>query len=247
MSSYIIFSPSKSHLDNLPTTVKNQQPKYINQSKILQEKLMQYNHEDLKELYSSSDTVALKAKTYIDNFTSPKHHIPAIASFSGNAFKQLEFDTLEGDAQLWLENHLYILSAMYGSLRPQDTIHPYRLDMNDKIFSNKSLYDFWSTFLCEEFKEGDIIINCASKEYSDMVPKNAQSDMITVTFKIQKNGALKSNSVFSKKMRGQCVRYLAKNKSLKVNKLKEFSYEGCVFSSEYSSEKELVFIKPDMS
>jgi cytoplasmic iron level regulating protein YaaA (DUF328/UPF0246 family) len=152
----------------------------------------------------------------------------------------------------YLQNHLRILSGLYGLLKPLDLILPYRLEMGTK-FANaegKDLYAFWGNQLTEALnrqlaeQDSRLVVNLASNEYFKAVKKKElNADIITPQFKDWKNGQYKMISFYAKRARGLMARYAAVNQVVQVEDLKYFDYDGYRFAPDLSSEKDWVFTR----
>ena len=154
----------------------------------------------------------------------------------------------------YAQQHLRMLSGLYGLLRPLDLMQPYRLEMGTRLENpkGKNLYEFWGTDITLALnkaleEQGDnVLINLASNEYFKSVKaKSLDGMIITPHFKDKKNGQYKVISFFAKKARGLMARYVIQNRIEDVAGLKAFSEAGYVFSPEQSSETDLVFLRDE--
>lgn len=193
-----------------------------------------------------------------DGKESPKFtgKTPAIFAYDGIQYKSISPESISKDGIEFLNDHLRIISGLYGVLRPFDMIDEYRLEMQTKVKVNEkaNLYSFWdgsiSGNISEDLGGEGIVLNLASKEYSKTVEKyfdNKKSEskikLITCTFKVEKAGKLKVESTASKKARGYMVRYIAENKIDDIEGVKTFNIDGFTYSENESTEKEIVFVK----
>ena len=193
-----------------------------------------------------------------DGKESPKFtgKTPAIFAYDGIQYKSISPESISKDGIEFLNDHLRIISGLYGVLRPFDMIDEYRLEMQTKVKINDkaNLYSFWddsiSGNISEDLGGEGIVLNLASKEYSKTVEKyfdNKKSEskikLITCTFKVEKAGKLKVESTASKKARGYMVRYIAENKIDGIEGVKTFNIDGFTYSENESTEKEIVFVK----
>ena len=193
-----------------------------------------------------------------DGKESPKFtgKTPAIFAYDGIQYKSISPESISKDGIEFLNDHLRIISGLYGVLRPFDMIDEYRLEMQTKVKINDkaNLYSFWdgsiSGNISEDLGGEGIVLNLASKEYSKTVEKyfdNKKSEskikLITCTFKVEKAGKLKVESTASKKARGYMVRYIAENKIDGIEGVKTFDIDGFIYSENESTEKEIVFVK----
>ena len=193
-----------------------------------------------------------------DGKESPKFtgKTPAIFAYDGIQYKSISPESISKDGIEFLNDHLRIISGLYGVLRPFDMIDEYRLEMQTKVKINDkaNLYSFWdgsiSGNISEDLGGEGIVLNLASKEYSKTVEKyfdNKKSEskikLITCTFKVEKAGKLKVESTASKKARGYMARYIAENKIDDIEGVKTFNIDGFTYSENESTEKEIVFVK----
>ena len=193
-----------------------------------------------------------------DGKESPKFtgKTPAIFAYDGIQYKSISPESISKDGIEFLNDHLRIISGLYGVLRPFDMIDEYRLEMQTKVKINDkaNLYSFWdgsiSGNISEDLGGEGIVLNLASKEYSKTVEKyfdNKKSEskikLITCIFKVEKAGKLKVESTASKKARGYMVRYIAENKIDGIEGVKTFNIDGFTYSENESTEKEIVFVK----
>ena len=193
------------------------------------------NREELRDFYGVSQELADFNYERIHTFRENNH---ALFAYVGEQFKALEATSLDENAKKYLNDHLIILSAMYGAVRPFDCIGLYRLPMGLKKDGTK-LSKLWQDTLESHF-EGETLINLASKEYSDAL---GNLPMIRVDFLIpdKKVGYRKAHAMEAKKMRGLFVRYVAKKNIQDVEGMKAFDLEDYSFDDTQSKEDVLVF------
>ena len=181
---------------------------------------------------------------------------PAIFAYDGIQYKSIAPESISKDGIEFLNDHIRIISGLYGVLRPFDMIDEYRLEMQTKVKVNdkSNLYSFWdgsiSKSIADDLGGEGIVLNLASKEYSKTVEKYFDSkkseskiSLITCTFKVEKSGKLKVESTASKKARGYMVKYIAENKIDDIEGIKKFNCDGFKYTEEESTEKEIVFVK----
>ncbi len=191
----------------------------------------------------------------------------AAFAFNGIAFQGLNVHDMSADELAFAQNHLNIVSGMYGLLRPLDTIKPYRLDVSTRISPNvgvnnsgnlsstypKSnyLYGYWqetvNQYLSEKLsKDDNTIINLSSSEYYKMIVPKLLPDkmrMITIAFREQKAEGLKQVIVYAKKARGMMARHIIKNRITNVEDMKGFDSEGYFYSPAQSTPAEWMFVR----
>ncbi len=252
----IIISPAKS-LDfekALPVSTHTK-PVFIKQSKEINKVLKTLKPTDLSSLMSISDNLAElnwqrnKVRKYkLTELSTTVRQ--AVFAFNGDVYTGLDAYSLTASQIDYLQNHLQILSGLYGLLKPLDAIEAYRLEMGIKlpVANKKDLYDFWkdtvTTALNKGFKKGDVLVNLASNEYFNVVDKKAlKAKIITPEFKDYKDGKLKMISFFAKKARGLMVRYMAENNITNVEDIKQFNVDGYGFDANLSTENKWVFTR----
>jgi len=171
---------------------------------------------------------------------------PAVLSYERIAFQYMAPSVFE-DMQLeYVQNHLRILSAFYGALKPMDGVTPYRLEMQAKIRIGdaKNLYEYWGDLLYRSvIDDSRIIINLASKEYSKCIEKylTPQDRYISVTFCEASGDKMVTKGTYAKMARGEMVRFMAENNIENPVDIKKFDRLGYSFRSDLSSDTEYVF------
>ncbi|MFD2179909.1 peroxide stress protein YaaA [Veronia pacifica] len=208
---------------------------------------------DISSLMKVSDKIAgLNAARFAEwqpEFTQQNAR-QALLAFKGDVYTGLAAETLSDSDFDWAQDHLRMLSGLYGLLRPLDLMQPYRLEMGTKLTNDRgsNLYQFWGNLITDELNEAlnaqgdDVLINLASNEYFKSVkPAGLKAKIITPVFKDCKNGQYKVISFYAKKARGMMARYIIDNRIDSVEALKAFDVAGYYFDQSASSDKELVF------
>lgn len=251
----VLLSPAKSLDFKSPAPViDGSQPLFTSEAEVLVKKLRKMSAKKLSEMMDISDDLArLNVERFADwhidhNSTNAKQ---AIFSFNGEVYSGLNANSLSlGDID-FAQKHLRILSGLYGILRPLDFIHPYRLEMGSPLpvsAKAKNLYAFWNTKVTNEINNeaDDVVVNLASIEYFKSVDiKKLKKQVINCHFKDEKNGQLKIIQFFAKRARGMMANYIVKNKIITAEDLKGFDSEGYTFAPALSSERDLVFSRPE--
>ena len=178
----------------------------------------------------------------------------ALLAFNGDVYTGLDASSFSQDDFNYAQQHLRILSGLYGVLRPLDLMQAYRLEMGTKLDTgkNKNLYQFWGESISCKLNEaidnqGDnVLINLASNEYFKAVkPKALNAEIFTPVFQDCKNGQYKVISFFAKKVRGLMARYIVQNQLTDVSQLKKFDMAEYQFSAQKSKGNELVFTREE--
>jgi len=187
------------------------------------------------------------------NYPFDKNEVkPALFVFKGEVFVGINVEAFSVDDLTYAQDHLRILSGLYGVLRPLDAIFPYRLEMGTKYSTAKfkHLYDFWGMKIHNEVQkaldeQGDkVLINLASNEYYKSVKANKlDAEIITPQFKDFKNGQYKMISFFAKKARGLMTNFILKNRISNPEELKLFNMEGYEFNAQLTEGNNWVFTR----
>jgi hypothetical protein len=251
----MVISPAKTlDFETAPVTSEFTQPRYLDDSAKLIERLRKMSTADIASLMKLSDKLAgLNAARY-ESWQTPfnsDNAKQAVLAFKGDVYTGLDADSLDDKGFAFAQKHLRILSGLYGVLKPLDLIQPYRLEMGTKLdnAAGKDLYAFWGSKLREsleqdEAMQDDVLINLASNEYFKAVEaKKLKARIITPVFKDWKNGQYKMISFYAKKARGLMSRYIIDNQLTEPEAIKRFDYEGYRFSDDMSKADEWVFIR----
>ena len=242
----IILSPAKKM--NIVTDILDYTavPEHLSQTEEILQWLQSKSYTELKALWQCNDKVAEQNFERLKHMDPRKQLTPAILSYEGIAFQYMAPTVFEDTQFGYVQEHLRILSAFYGVLRPMDGVTPYRLEMQTKasIGGHKNLYDLWGSRIYESVRdEGGVIINLASKEYSKCIEKylTKQDTYITVTFCEAFKGKLVTKGTYAKMARGEMVRYMAEMKIKDPAEMKKFDRLGYVYRDDLSTEREYVF------
>lgn len=251
----VLLSPAKRMSFEEPAKFSDcTQPSFLQKSEELVEKLKTLKPEEIKELMGVSDKIAVLNYERFQSFQPPfslENAKQAAYAFQGDTYIGLDFDSFSNQEVKRAQKTIRILSGLYGWLSPLDLIQPYRLEMGtsfqvDKKHSN--LYSFWKEELTEALhstaKKTELIVNCASNEYSKAVDLKSFSDqVVTPVFKEKNKGAYKVIGLMSKKARGAMASYIVKENIKDLEGLKKFSANRYKFSSKDSTDSELVFLE----
>lgn len=251
-----LISPAKTlDFDTPPTTRKSTQPRFLEQSAALVEDARKLDPGAIRELMGVSEAIADLNHRRFHNWATPfslDNAKQAVLAFRGDVYTGLDADTL-GRAELeFAQQHLRILSGLYGLLRPLDLMQPYRLEMGLK-FANRggsNLYQFWGEAITRTIdgelgKSGSrVLVNLASNEYFKAVkPRALDADIITPQFRDLKSGKYKVISFYAKKARGQMARFIIDNRLNDAEALLDFSVDGYHYNRRESGPREPVFTR----
>jgi cytoplasmic iron level regulating protein YaaA (DUF328/UPF0246 family) len=246
----IVISPAKSLDFETQFNCKiSSEPKFEREAQQIVGELKKLLQEDLEKLQAISPKLAELNFLRWQNFKENKTR-QALLAFDGDVYSGIEKEKYKATDFEFAQNHLRILSGLYGILKPLDLISPHRLEMGTDFkkfkFLTKNLYEFWGDKIVNELENSPEkeLINLASQEYFDAVNlKKLSKKVINISFKDKKNGALKIIGINSKKMRGLMTNYAVVNKIDQAEKLKKFSAMNYVFDTKLSTENEWVFVR----
>ena len=242
----IILSPAKKMITDTDSIAPDGLPEFIEKTTEIQSWLKSKSKEELKTIWKCNDKIAEQNFNRLGNMNLYQMLSPAVLSYEGIAFQYMAPSVFE-DMQLeYVQNHLRILSAFYGALKPMDGVTPYRLEMQAKIRIGdaKNLYEYWGDLLYRSvIDDSRIIINLASKEYSKCIEKylTPQDRYISVTFCEASGDKMVTKGTYAKMARGEMVRFMAENNIENPVDIKKFDRLGYSFRSDLSSDTEYVF------
>jgi len=243
----LLLSPAKSlDYDSPSESVPHTLPQFVSQSAELIEVLKHKTPAQISELMDLSDNLAAlnvaRYEAWRPKFTA-KNSKQAVLAFNGDVYDGLEAKSLKPKDLEWAQDHVCILSGLYGVLRPLDWMQPYRLEMGTalKVGSHKNLYSFWkdkiTNQLNAEMDSDELFINLASNEYFSVIDaKSLVAKIVTPQFKDFKNGKLKIISFFAKKARGMMARHLIENNASKMEDIISFTSQGYSYSEEETTD-----------
>lgn len=252
-----LLSPAKKmNMDPTETAVPITQPRLDEDTRELATVAKKQTADDLKRLMHISDNLAAmnfeRFQTFnLDNKSNSAK--PAGLAFDGDVYWGLEADSLSDETLAYAQDHLRILSGLYGVLRPMDAIQPYRLEMGTKMANDrgKCLYEFWGARIAERLNadladhEDATVVNLASVEYFKAVDGEALGkNVIGAKFLNVKDGKARSLMYYAKHARGSMARWIMENRVDRAEGLKDFDAGGYALDAAASTESELVFSRP---
>tara|TARA_B100001559_G_C16473628_1_gene610256 strand:+ start:341 stop:1108 length:768 start_codon:yes stop_codon:yes gene_type:complete len=252
----ILLSPAKGqNFEPSQTAVHVSEPRLLSKSNELIEILRLYSPDELMTLMNVSEKIGNLTAERFASFTTPFNELnakPAAFAFSGDVYKGLAIDEFTESDLEFAQNHLRILSGLYGVLRPLDLIQPYRLEMGTRLDTKagSDLYQYWGSSISEslmadlEEHEDDLVINLASNEYFKAVSASGiHTNINTPVFKDFKNGKYKIISFFAKNARGAMARWIVKEKVKEAIDLVNFREDGYEYNEELSEVNSPVFLR----
>lgn len=251
-----IISPSKTQdFSSNGAPDLHSQPALLEQSQVLVKELQKQSAGDISKLMAVSDKIAELNYERFQNFSPPfslDNAKQALFAFKGDVYTGIDIKHYRQEDLVFAQNHLRILSGLYGLLRPLDLIQAYRLEMKIKLQNprGKDLYTFWGSRLTDALnaamaeQENPVLVNLASNEYFKAInKKELKAPIVTPVFKEFKNGRYSIVAIFAKKARGLMTDFIIKNKIDQPEKLKTFNLEGYEYSETQSKATEWVFIR----
>lgn len=239
-----ILSPAKNMKMIQYRNLNISKPINMEKTNILASILKQKQPYELENILKLNPELAFQAFANFQAFDLSRKGTPAILAYHGLLYKHLNAHDFTKSELVFANEHLCILSAFYGILKPLDGILPYRLEMNCKLkIEQKNLYEFWAN-IPYEFCKDECIINLASAEYARLIQSYAEKEQfITCDFLDYKKGEFKILPAYAKMARGAMARFIVKNKVNVPEKLKEFDWDDYEFSEKMSKENHFVFIR----
>lgn len=251
----VLLSPAKNmNFDPVDRDLPKTQPALIDETRILSKTTRGLTISKIKTMMKINDDLAKLNRERFQAFDAEQPgEKQAAFAFNGEVYRGLDAASLSAEDLDWAQDHLRLLSGMYGTLRPLDGIHPYRLEMGRKLHTRRgeSLYDFWGQTIAKDLNaamDGDadpVVLNLASNEYFKSVDKKAlKARVITANFKEEKDGQLRALMVYAKKARGMMARWVIENRVTDPAELVKFDAGGYRFEPEGSKDGELLFTRP---
>ncbi|MEO9683551.1 MAG: peroxide stress protein YaaA [Tateyamaria sp.] len=251
----VVISPAK-RLDWAERDVATTEPMMQDDAVRLVRTARNLTLDNLKTLMSLSDDLARLNRDRFAAFEdAPDAGLtrPAMLAFAGDTYQGLHAESLSADDTAYAQDHLRILSGLYGVLRPLDAIQPYRLEMGSRLKTRRgaSLYEYWRDDIAKalnaqaETTGTNMLVNCASQEYFGAVPLKAlKPQVITPVFMEDKGAGPKIVSFFAKRARGAMARHIVQNQVQNLDGIRAFEVDGYQFQPEASDETRLVFVRP---
>ncbi len=253
----ITLSPSKGQDFETPGPVKKySKPACLEDSALLIKALKKISTADLQRLMDISNDIAKlnveRYKAFKTPFT-PENARQAIFAFKGDVYSGIDIDTFTADDFDYAQDHLRILSGLYGCLRPLDLIQAYRLEMKTRLENprGENLYQFWGDSITRSLNKAlkkqqqPVLVNLASNEYFRSVkPKLLEGRLLNINFKETRQGKTRVVAIFAKRARGMMADYIIRNRLESPAAMKKFKAGGYRYSRELSNDKQWTFTRP---
>jgi len=254
----ILLSPSKSLDDETPPpTDRHTEPEFLDRAETLVDVLRDYDVDELGELMDISENLSeLNYERYRDWETpfTPDNAKQSIFAFDGDVYRDFQFDAYDEADVDFLQDHVRILSGLYGVLRPLDLMQPYRLPMGTNLETPRGddLYDYWGEQLAAtlngalDAQDDDIILNLASNEYFDAVDDEVlDGRIVSPTFKDWRSGRYMVISFYLKRLRGTLTDWVVRNRVTDPDDLADFTGNDYYYDPERSTDGEPVFLREE--
>lgn len=252
----VVISPAKNLDFETPlTNVRASQPELLDDAEELVQQLRPLAPHDLSNLMKISDKLGQLNFDRYQEWSRPftkSNARPAVLTFAGDVYQGLDAQSLSKDELGFAQQHLRILSGLYGVLRPLDLMQAYRLEMGTPFNNNRgaNLYQYWGETITEKLNKqlkklnSDELINLASNEYFKSVkPKSLHANIVEPVFKDWKNGQYKVISFFAKKARGLMSAYIIKNGLTCAEDIKSFDWGGYTLNNAMCEDNRWVFTR----
>ena len=244
----ILLSPARKMNVNTDDLAPLGLPVFMEQTEEILRFLQDLSYAAAKKLWVCNDRIAEQNYDRLKSMDLYHRLTPAILSYEGIAYQYMAPVVFESGEFAYVQEHLRILSAFYGVVRPMDGVTPYRLEMQAKakVAGTKDLYEYWGDKLYREvLDDSHIIINLASKEYSRCIEKYLLPEDIYITcvFGEISGGKIVQKGVYAKMARGEMVRFMAEKQIKDPDEVKKFDRLGYKFRADLSDERTFVFLK----
>ncbi len=245
----VVLSPAMNMENCINNNLEKTLPIFTDMASELVEKVREINPFEIEIELGISPKLAESVFKYyceFDNVDFRDKGTQALVAFQGLAYKNISPEDFTQEDFNFAKDSLRILSAMYGILRPTDLIQQYRLDFMCNFGKNNNLYEFWGSKVYDElFRDNEVVVGICSKEYEKLIKPflKTTDKYVSCEFLINKKGKLKAQATASKMARGQMARYIVKNRIEDVEELKNFDFDGFVYSEFNSNSRVMAFVK----
>ena len=244
----IILSPAKKMRRDSDAPFSLTLPRFSDDAAYLTKTLKSMSPGELKKLWGAGDKVTREAMAYLDAFDPDLPQTAAMLAYDGIAFRYMAPNVFEDRMVDYVQEHLRIISGLYGVLRPLDGVSPYRLEMQAplKTEGHDDLYSYWGSRIHDAvFEDDDLVINLASKEYSRCVQDYLKDgeNFIDVSFAGLKDSKPVIRATYAKMARGEMVRFLSDRGAESAEVMKEFTGLGFHYDETLSSDHDYWFLR----
>ncbi|WP_039017425.1 peroxide stress protein YaaA [Halocynthiibacter namhaensis] len=250
-----LLSPAKSlDFSAAPEGVAHTMPDFQEDANRLALIAKKLSVEDLRKLMKISEGLAQLNVNRFNAFgksSTAENAKQASLAFTGDTYQGLQAWDFDASDFTYAQDHLRILSGLYGLLRPLDLMQPYRLEMGSRLENKagKNLYAYWGDRLAkavDQISEGPAVVNLASNEYFKAAGTKAlKTSVITPEFREERGNELKMIGFYAKRARGSMARYMVQNRVDRPEGLKDFNTDGYGFRADLSDAKKWVFTRSE--
>ena len=253
----LIISPAKKqHFDTPNFTEASHIPHFADETTALVKVMREFSPTELSKLMSISEKLGELNFQRYDGYDTRRYTLQngkqAVFAFQGDVYQGLEAKRFSQADLEFADNHLAILSGLYGVLRPLDVIQPHRLEMSTKLTTEhgKNLYEFWNGKITQylnhqmEASSSEVLINLASNEYFKAIqPEKLNGRIVKIDFKEKKAGTFKTIGIHAKRARGMMARFIIEKRIDKVDALQSFDLGQYTYNGGLSDTDHLVFTR----
>ncbi len=252
-----VLSPAKSlNLEPQKQTTKFSMPEFLDDAETLVKKLRRMSKKSLRELMGISEDLAELNQERFNQWSRPfstENAKQAVLMFNGGVYQGLQAEQFKTRDLAFAQDHLRILSGLYGVLRPLDLMQAYRLEMGTSLTtrSGNTLYDFWGEKITRsinaelEAHKHPELVNLASNEYfKSLKPRLLAGQVITPVFKEIKAGKSRTIALFAKQARGRMAAWIIQNRIDEPDQLCDFNLDGYQYQADESTNNKLTFSRP---
>lgn len=232
----IVISPSKTYQTAIQAPLRLEEPRFMKEAEVLRKQISDWTREEFKQRMKLSDALTDQVAAIYQGKIE-ESGTAAIAYYTGLVYKQLCLSVYDEAEWVYIKDHLRILSAMYGVLKPQDRVKPYRLDFLVK-WPERNLYRYWEALL-RDYWGGETLVDLSSNEFGKMLPK----ERIQIQFlQLNKRGEWKSQSTKTKMARGRMLNWLIQEQIKTPEDIQAFALDGYRFDAAKSTESVWFFL-----
>jgi len=251
----IIIAPSKTQKFNGRYETTWTMPTFIEQAGKIMKGLQGLNDTELADLMKISASLTRTTRRKLDDFTTPftpENAKQALFTFQGDAYQAVDAENYTPAQLQYAQSHLFILSGLYGALRPMDLMQPYRLEMGSQfqVADARNLYALWTADLTRLIGDAvqrdseQVLVNLASAEYSKVIDsKGIPGPTIDIVFKQKSKGQYKTIAIHTKRARGMMLDFAIKGELQSARQLKGFTADGYEYSEEGSTDNQWLFLR----
>ena len=231
-------------------------PDQLEDSQLLINEAKKLDIKDVRALMDVSENISILNVERFHTWQMPftlENAKPALFAFKGDVYSGIQKEKYSDEDLKYAQDHLRILSGLYGALRPMDLIQPYRLEMKTKLKNPRgdNLYQFWGERITEKLNDTldthqeKVLVNLASNEYFKSVkPKKLDARLLNISFKETKDGKTRVIAIFAKRARGMMTDFILRNRIERAEDIKDFGAGGYTFLEQQSTENNWVFERP---